>query len=175
MSLVVRSPAKINWTLRVVGRRRDGYHEIESLVSAVSLYDELAFSPRTDSRFVLISDDPAVPTDERNLICRAAAIAAREAAEPTGLDCRLTKRIPIGGGLGGGSSNGAATLLALNRLWSLNWPTERLLTEAGRLGSDVPFFILGGTAVIAGRGEQVRPARLPWRGWIVLLMPGFSV
>ena len=175
MSLVIRSPAKINWTLRVLGRRDDGFHEIESLVSAVSLYDELAFSFRDDTGFVLTCDDPTIPTDERNLISRAVAIARPEAAEPRGLTCHLSKRIPVGGGLGGGSSNGAAALVALNQLWSLNWSREQLMSAAARLGSDVPFFILGGTAVIAGRGERVSTASLPWQGWIVLMMPGFSV
>ncbi len=175
MSLVVRSPAKINWTLRVLARRADGYHEIESLMSAVSLCDELTFTPRDDSRFVLICDDPAIPTDDRNLILRAAAIAGRELSSPAGFECRLSKRIPAGGGLGGGSSNGAAALVAFNQLWSLGWSRGELMAAAARIGSDVSFFILGGTAIMSGRGEIVRPARLPWRGWIVLLMPGFSV
>lgn len=175
MGFVVKTPAKINWTLRVHGRRDDGYHEIESLVSAVTLYDELAFTPRGDSRFVLTCDDASVPTDARNLICRAAAILLPEASNPVGLDCRLVKRIPLGGGLGGGSSDAAATLLALNRVWSLDWPTDRLMAAAARIGSDVPFFVQGGTAVISGRGEHVRPAPLAWRGWVVLLLPGFPV
>jgi 4-diphosphocytidyl-2-C-methyl-D-erythritol kinase len=175
MDLVIRSPAKINWTLRVLGRRPDGYHEIESLVSAVTLYDELAFTSRTDGRFVLTCDQPAVPTDERNLICRAAGLISADAGPVGGLNCRLTKRIPVGGGLGGGSSNGASALRALNRLWGLNWPAGRLMDAAAKLGSDVPFFIRGGTALIRGRGEQVEPATLPWQGWIVLLLPELAV
>ena len=175
MDLVIRSPAKINWTLRVLGDRPDGYHEIESLVSAVTLYDELAFTSRTDGRFVLTCDAPNVPTDQRNLICRAAALMAADVGQVGGLQCRLTKRIPVGGGLGGGSSNAAAALRALNRLWGLDWSTERLMDAAAKLGSDVPFFLIGGTALIRGRGEQVRPATLPWRGWIVLMLPGLTV
>ncbi len=175
MSFVVKAPAKINWTLRVRGRREDGFHEIESLVSAVTLHDELTFTSRDDSRFVLTCDDPSVPTDANNLVCRAAALLSPEAADPVGLDCRLAKRIPIGGGLGGGSSDAAATLLALNRLWSLNWSVDRLTAAAARIGSDVPFFVRGGTAVISGRGEHVRPTPLGWRGWIVLILPGFPV
>jgi len=175
MGLVVRAPAKINWTLRVLGRREDGYHEIESLVLAVTLYDELAFSPRGDGRFVLTCDDPGLPTDDGNLICRAAAVMASEVSGQVGLNCRLTKRIPVGGGLGGGSSDGAAALMALNRLWSLDWPKERLMAAAARLGSDVPFFMAGGPAVIRGRGERVEPARLAWHGWIVLMLPDLAV
>lgn len=175
MGLVVRAPAKINWTLRVLGRREDGYHEIESLVSAVTLYDDLAFSQRSDGRFVLTCDHPHLPTDDRNLICRAAALMASEVSGPVGLDCRLTKRIPVGGGLGGGSSDGAAALVALNQMWSLGWPKERLMAAAARLGSDAPFFIVGGSAVIRGRGERVEPIRLPWHGWIVLMLPALAV
>ncbi|HSW47386.1 MAG TPA: 4-(cytidine 5'-diphospho)-2-C-methyl-D-erythritol kinase [Phycisphaerae bacterium] len=176
MDLMVTAPAKINWTLRVLRRRDDGYHDIESLVSTVSLHDDLAFSPRHDARFVLTCDNPSVPTDESNLICRAATLLQSHAPPAaTGWNCRLSKRIPVGGGLGGGSSNGAAALIALNQLWSLGWSKERLMAAAAVLGSDVPFFILGGTAVIAGRGEQVRPTALPWHGCIVLMMPAFPI
>jgi 4-diphosphocytidyl-2-C-methyl-D-erythritol kinase len=175
MDLTVRSPAKINWTLRIIRRREDGFHELESLVSAVTLYDELAFSEVKGLDFALTCDTRGVPVDERNLIRQAASLLADEAPRAGGVTCRLTKRIPVGGGLGGGSSNAAATLKALNRLWSLDWPTERLHCLAGRLGSDVPFFLYGGSAVIRGRGERVEVVKLGWRGWIVLLLPGFSV
>jgi len=175
MGLTVRSPAKINWTLRIIRRREDGFHEIESLVSAVTLYDDLTFSPVKDSAFSLTCDTPDVPVDERNLIWQAASLLADEAPGAGGVTCRLTKRIPVGGGLGGGSSNAAAALKVLNRLWSLDWPTERLQSLASRLGSDVPFFLYGGSAVIRGRGERVEVVKLGWRGWIVLLLPGFSV
>jgi len=139
------------------------------------LYDDLVFTSRTDERFALTCDHPTVPTDERNLICRAAALMSAEAGPVGGLDCRLTKRIPGGGGLGGGSSNGASALRALNRLWGLNWSTERLMEAAAKLGSDVPFFVVGGTAVIRGRGERVEPTTLPWRGWVVLMLPELAV
>jgi 4-diphosphocytidyl-2-C-methyl-D-erythritol kinase len=91
------------------------------------------------------------------------------------ISCRLSKRIPAGGGLGGGSSNAAATLLALNRWWGLNWTQDELAELAAQLGSDVPLFLQRGSAIIGGRGEQVECIRLPWRGWIVLLLPGLSV
>ncbi len=171
----VLSPAKINWNLRVLYRREDGFHEIESLVSAVTLYDELLFSGRADSAHVLYCDHPDVPGDERNLICRAADLLANASGRKLGFDCRLTKRIPIGGGMGGGSSNGAVALMALNRLWGLGWPFERLAPLAAELGSDVSFFLNGRTAVIRGRGERVEPVELGWRGFVVLLLPGFSV
>lgn len=173
--VTVQSPAKINWTLRVVGRRPDGYHEIESLVSAVSLCDELVFTDRPDAAIELRCDQPGVPTDDRNLVVRAAKLLASDAGRTAGVTCRLTKRIPTGGGLGGGSSNGATALKTLNRLWKLDWPLDRLAPLAAMLGSDVPFFLTGGSAIMSGRGEHIRPIRLGWRGWIVLIMPGIAV
>jgi 4-diphosphocytidyl-2-C-methyl-D-erythritol kinase len=173
--LMVRSPAKVNWTLRVLGRRADGYHEIESLVSTVTLYDELRFAPRPDGRFELACDAADLPTGGENLIVRAADLLGRRAGCPSGAFCRLSKRIPLGGGLGGGSSNAAATLLALNRLWSIGWPRERLGQLGAELGSDVPLFLHGGTVLMRGRGERVEPVRLGWRGWIVLVCPRISV
>jgi 4-diphosphocytidyl-2-C-methyl-D-erythritol kinase len=175
LSLKVLAPAKINWNLRVLHRRGDGFHEIESLVTAVTLYDEIEFMPGHDSDRAVSCDDPAVPCDQSNLILRAAALLARASGCDFGCACRLSKRIPVGGGLGGGSSNGAAALLALNRLWKLNWPIESLSPLAAELGSDVSFFLHGGSAVIGGRGERVRPVQLGWQGWIALLMPDFGV
>jgi 4-diphosphocytidyl-2-C-methyl-D-erythritol kinase len=174
-ALSVRSWAKINWNLRVLCRRPDGFHEIESLVSAVTLCDDLTFSGRSDATFELTCDHPDVPTDEGNLIRRAAELLAGQADRDVGMRCHLTKRIPIGGGLGGGSSNAAATLVALNHLWSLNRTTEQLMETAAQLGSDVAFFVQGRTAVMSGRGERISPVSLGWRGYIVLLMPGLSV
>jgi len=176
--LKVRSPAKINWMLRVLRRREDGYHEIETLMSTVTLYDELIFTPRPDRDFSISCNRADVPTDGSNLVCRAAALLAAEVEENRALPgwhCRLLKHTPVGGGVGGGSSNAAATLRALNRLWSLDLPEERLAMLAGRLGSDVPFFLHEGTAVVYGRGERVRPIRLAWHGWIVLICPGYPI
>ncbi|HOA73218.1 MAG TPA: 4-(cytidine 5'-diphospho)-2-C-methyl-D-erythritol kinase [Phycisphaerae bacterium] len=174
-AVVVRSPAKINWTLQVAGKRPDGYHDIASLVSVVTLYDQLEFAPSPVPGVAVECDVPGLPTDGENLICRAARMMAERTNRSAGLRCRLTKRIPVGGGLGGGSSNAAATLLALRRLWQLDWPPNRLAELAAELGSDVSLFLEGGSAVISGRGERVRPARLGWTGWIVLIMPGLSV
>lgn len=180
MRETVRSPAKINWTLRVVRRREDGYHDIESLVCAVTLYDELTFSTRDDDRFILTCSNPSLPCDDHNLICKAATLLATEARpssplRPLGASCHLTKNIPVGGGLGGGSSNAAATLLTLNRLWGLDLPLDQLASLAAHLGSDVPLFLYGPAAVIRGRGELVQPVRLGWRIWIVLILPDFAI
>ena len=171
----VPSPAKINWNLRVIRRRPDGYHEIESLVSAVALYDHLIFTEGRVPGIELSCDDPHIPTDDRNLVCKAAKLLSQAAGHPLQLSCHLIKRIPVGGGLGGGSSNAAATLMALNRMWSLRWPRDRLLPIASVLGSDVPFFMFGNSAIMGGRGERIEPAPFIWRGWIVLLMPSFAI
>lgn len=171
----ILAPAKINWTLRVIGKRPDGFHEIESLVSTVTLYDELVFVAGNGPDLVLVCDAPGVPTDGSNLVSRAAQILAARCGRPCSGCCRLTKRIPAGGGLGGGSSNAAATLVALNQLWGLNWPRPRLVELAAELGSDVALFLERGSAVIGGRGEKVAPAKLGWRGWVLLMMPGLHV
>lgn len=172
--MTLRAPAKINWTLRVVGRRPDGYHEIESLVAPVSLFDDLELVRRDDGAVKLTCDAEGVPTDGRNLVVKA-ALALRDAAGVSaGVSCRLTKRIPSGAGLGGGSSDAASTLLGLNRLWGLNWPVERLMPPGAAVGSDVCLFLPGGPVLMTGRGERVRRA-VGWPGWVVLLLPGVEV
>ncbi|HXH84080.1 MAG TPA: 4-(cytidine 5'-diphospho)-2-C-methyl-D-erythritol kinase [Candidatus Tectomicrobia bacterium] len=153
--LVLDAAAKVNLTLEVLGRRPDGYHEIATVMQTVDLSDRLALEEADD--VTLTSTAPDLPTDERNLACRA-ALALREAAGVTrGVHIALNKRIPAAAGLGGGSSDAAAVLLGLNRLWRLNWPLPRLDEVAARLGMDVPFFLRGGAALATGRGERVTP------------------
>ena len=152
--MIVRSFAKINWSLRITGKRDDGYHELETVFQTVSLFDELAF--RESDTLSLTCDDLSIPTDDTNLILRAARAVNATAA----ID--LLKRIPAGGGLGGGSSNAVATLMTLA-------PDRDDLPEiALSLGSDVPFFLLGGTAYATGRGEVLTP--LPPMSEIPLLL-----
>lgn len=137
-----RSYAKINWALRITGRRPDGFHDLETVFQTISLHDELIF--RLGDALSLTCDDPTIPVDETNLVMRAARAVG---APPVAIELR--KRIPAGGGLGGGSSNAATTLLELGR--------ERLPEIALSLGSDVPFFLAGGTAYATGRGEVLTP------------------
>jgi 4-diphosphocytidyl-2-C-methyl-D-erythritol kinase len=158
----VRSHAKINWALRILGRRPDGYHDLETLFQTISLHDTLTIRESDELR--LTCDDPSIPTDGSNLILRA----VRALGVPP-VDIELTKRIPAGGGLGGGSSNAAATLVALARMFSID---ERVLHEiALSIGSDVPFFLVGGTAYATGRGEELvvlpPPSPIP----LLLLFP----
>ncbi|HVT45377.1 MAG TPA: 4-(cytidine 5'-diphospho)-2-C-methyl-D-erythritol kinase [Thermoanaerobaculia bacterium] len=150
--ITVRSHAKINWLLRVLGRRDDGYHDIETIFQSISLHDRITI--REAPSLELRCDDPSIPAGEQNLVVRAwRALHDRHRIPPVAID--LGKRIPAGGGLGGGSSNAAATLRALSRLFAL--PADELPEIALALGSDVPFFLVGGTALGEGRGEMLEP------------------
>jgi 4-diphosphocytidyl-2-C-methyl-D-erythritol kinase len=156
MSFTLPSFAKINLHLEVLGKRDDGLHELVTVFQTVSLCDELTFE-RTESGLEMQCDNPELPVDETNLVMRAGAELRRKTVVELGARISLRKRIPIGGGLGGGSSNAAVALVGLSRLWELNSTSEQLETIAKDLGSDVPFFLHGGTAVGSGRGEIIRP------------------
>jgi 4-diphosphocytidyl-2-C-methyl-D-erythritol kinase len=170
------APAKVNLILRVLDRRPDGYHNLWSLLHTVGLNDELLIQVRDVPGAISIQcDDPRLPTDGRNLVVRAAAMVLDRARLRTGLNIRLVKRIPVAAGLGGGSTDAAATIAGLNRLLKLNWSIEEM-AQAGRLlGSDVPFFFFAPSAQVAGRGDQVYRVTVPGARWIVLLNPGFPV
>jgi 4-diphosphocytidyl-2-C-methyl-D-erythritol kinase len=173
--LVARCPAKINLGLRVLGLRQDGYHEIVTLFQAIDLWD--ALEAVEADRLSLTVDDPSVPADESNLVLRAARLlqARIPGASGRGAELRLRKRIPAGGGLGGGSSDAAGALAVLDALWSLELPPGTLRALAGELGSDVPFFLDGGTAIGTGRGERVTPlSPIPERP-LVLGFPPFAL
>ncbi len=171
----IKAPAKINLTLAVLGKRPDGFHELESWVVRIDLCDVLDFAASDDWSLAVNSRDPAVTNDEQNLVSRAAAALARHAERPRTAHISLTKFIPAGAGLGGGSSDAAATLRGLNQLWGLNWPDERLAEIAAELGSDVPFFLGPPSAVMRGRGERIEPAPFDFQGWIGLIIPFFNL
>lgn len=181
----VFSPAKINLFLAVTGRRADGYHELVSVVAPLTFGDELAAEtggerPETGTQFSLACDDPQVPVDGSNLVLKAAEAFAVATGWRTAVSFRLTKRIPVGAGLGGGSSNAIAALRALNQLTGAGLGHDALLALAAGLGSDCPLFLAGGPVVMRGRGEQVEalPAgaarRLHDRS-VLLFKPGFGV
>ena len=161
--VTVRCPAKLNLFLEVLGRRPDGYHEIETVMQAVTLYDEIELSARADGQIVLKCSDPDLPAGPGNLAWMAADVLRRAVGLEAGVSIALEKRIPHGAGLGGGSSDAAGVLAGLNELFDLALSRERLAALAGELGSDVPFFLKGGTALCRGRGEDVRsvPAARP--------------
>jgi len=168
--ITIQAPAKLNLSLAVLARRPDGFHEIESLMVPVTLHDTLSFEVATDpdlrlavrfgGRLARPEAAPLrrdVPTDDSNLVVRAARLLAAEAGETRGLDIDLVKEIPSGAGLGGGSSDAAAALLGAAQAWGIDWPRARLADLAARLGSDVPFFLVGGPAIASGRGEALVP------------------
>jgi 4-diphosphocytidyl-2-C-methyl-D-erythritol kinase len=150
--------AKVNLGLRVLDKRDDGYHNIESVLQTVSLADELEIAKQGQD-IVISSDNPDVPTDGSNLCYKAAKLFIEETRDPCGLALHIKKRIPVGAGLGGGSSDAASVLTGLNILFSGGLTLERLRDMALHIGSDVPFFLEGGTSLIGGRGERIEPIR----------------
>ena len=167
------APAKLNLFLHVTGRRADGYHLIETVFELIDWADTIDLRLREDGAIVRVDPLPGVPADQ-DLAMRAARLLARRSGTRLGVEISVDKRLPIGGGLGGGSSDAATTLLALNRLWALGWPAARLADVALELGADVPFFIRGRSAYATGIGERLRPLALPPR-WYVILTPARGV
>ena len=149
--------AKINWALRVLGRRRDGFHELRTIFQTVTLHDKLKFAARSDGQLQLTCDSPDIPVDESNLILRAAIVLQAQYGVCKGASIHLEKVIPVEGGLGGGSSNAAMALLGLSYLWDIKTNKQELTLMGASLGADVPFFLTGGTALGTGLGIDVRP------------------
>lgn len=174
MRLSVPSFAKITWMLEVLGPRPDGYHEIRAVLQTVDLADTLHFEP-TEGRIEVSCSHPDVPEGEGNLVFRAAHVLQRARGIRAGVRVRIEKRIPVAAGLGGGSSNAAITLLALGRLWDVALEPDEVLQLGRTLGSDVPFFFFGGTALAVGRGDEVYPLPEVQAEYLLLAHPGFAV
>ena len=176
--MLYRAPAKLNLFLHIIGRRADGFHNLETVFQLVDLCDTLTITVRRDGRIVRDPppDDPllAAMPDEDDLTVRAARLLQRESGTGFGASIHVHKRIPAGGGLGGGSSDAATVLLALNQQWGLAYSTERLAQLGLALGSDVPVFIHGRNAFGSGRGEVLTPVALPVR-WFLIAQPPVSV
>jgi 4-diphosphocytidyl-2-C-methyl-D-erythritol kinase len=172
----VLAPAKINLSLRVLARRSDGFHEIETFIAPISLCDEIRIERRSGKQKIAFRcDDPSVPKGEDNIVVRAAKVFFKETKISSGVSIELKKKIPHGAGLGGGSSDAASTLLALNELFETSLPREALAKMAEMIGSDVPFFIFQSAAVCKGRGELVSPTRFRKQLSVLLLKPEFGV
>ena len=172
-SLALPSFAKTNWILKILGLREDGFHELRTVFQMLDLRDELMLRVTTDPEIRIRVHGRAAPAGPENLVCRAARLLKRRAGVSAGAEMTLTKRIPLGAGLGGGSGNAAATLLALNQLWDCGLSLSGLTALASELGSDVAFFLRGGSALGEGRGELITP--LPDLGRpvdMMLLYPG---
>lgn len=166
-ALKVRSYAKVNLGLEVLGQREDGYHELRTLFQTIDLHDDITL--RRAEGVSVRCDHPLVPSDGSNLAVRAAEELRRRAGRQDGVAIEIRKRIPVGGGLGGGSSNAAAVLLGLDRLWRLGLGPDGLHGIAARLGADVPYFLLGGTALGLARGDEVYSLRRQIRGHVVVV------
>jgi len=174
--ITVFAPAKINLILRILDRRPDGFHNLWSIMQTVALEDEVQIRLRADRQDIqLRCDATQLAADQSNLVYRAAAEVLERAHHAIGLDIELRKRIPMGAGLGGGSSDAAATIIGLNRLLRLEWSPKQMAAVGQSLGSDVPFFLFAPSAFVAGRGETVRPIVVEGARWVVLVNPGFGV
>ena len=171
------APAKLNLFLHVIGRRDDGYHLLQSVFQLIDLHDTLHFRLRQDHAIVRSTEIDGV-TAEQDLTVRAARLLQTEARarglDVAGVEIAIEKRLPMGGGIGGGSSNAATTLIALNQLWGTGLSRAELMRLGLALGADVPFFLGGGNAFVQGVGEQLTPIQTPER-WFVLIHPGVSV
>lgn len=172
-TLTLPAPAKLNLWLHITGRRPDGYHELETVFQFLDHGDELSFALRDDGQIHLHTEIEAVPHDS-NLIVRAARMLKAQSGTSLGADIWLDKVLPMGGGIGGGSSDAATTLLALAHLWQLDWDEDRLATLGLALGADVPVFVRGHAAFAQGVGEQLTPVD-PEEPWYVVLVPQVSV
>lgn len=175
----IRARAKINLFLQILGKRPDGYHDLRTLMQEINLSDELIFKKAVGEIIKISCSDRNLPVNQGNLVYRAAEILKKEAwgkgLKTSGLQIHIRKNIPVGAGLGGGSSDAAATLKALNVLWELRFTAKKLAEIGSRIGSDVPFFIYGGTALASGRGEKLNkwPDLPSFR--LVLIKPFFSI
>jgi len=173
-AMQVLAPAKINLSLKILGRRSDGFHEIETLIAPISLYDKIDIDRQ--SRWIDFScDDPTVPSGDENLIVRAAKAFFERTKISGGVTIKLQKQIPHGAGLGGGSSDAATTLRALNELFETKLSREELVTLGSTIGSDVSFFLFESAAICKGRGEIVSPTKLKKKLSILLCKPAFLV
>lgn len=171
----IRSFAKINLGIEVLRKREDNYHDIRTLFQAIDFFDALEFHLTDRDKIVLSGKDNTIPWDERNVIFQAAQLLKKRFLPDGGVEINVAKNIPAGKGLGGGSSNAAVTLYALNELWSLGLSDEELQRVAGKLGADVPFFLKGGLCLGEARGDAVTPLPDLPRLYCVLALPSFSI
>ena len=174
MRLRIKSPAKVNIFLRILNKREDGFHNLQSILQMIDLYDIITFE-KGGSGITLDSNSKDIPLDADNIVVRAALLLREKKGIREGVHIVLEKNIPVSAGLGGGSSNAAATLIALNKLWGLGYGMDELILLGSSLGSDVPFFFNGPAAFVEGRGEIVCPVRPGKSRWLVLVNPGIKV
>lgn len=173
-TLHLESPAKVNLRLEILKKREDGYHEIRTILQKISLHDTLHFSLKRSRGIRITTDHPGLPTGKRNLVYQAIRSMLERLDYEGGIDVVIEKRIPLGAGLGGGSSNAATALKALNELLKMNLSRKELTETGAKIGADVPFFLFEGPAIGSGIGERLRKITLPTL-WYILIYPDFEV
>lgn len=173
--MIVKAPAKINLYLEIINKRPDGYHNIESVMHTVSLFDILEFTELQEDKIELVCDNADLTDTKKNLVYKAAEKVKEKYNITTGVKIKLTKNIPMGAGLGGGSSDAAATIVALNKIWKINDDIKILELLGASLGADVPFFMTGGTAKISGIGDIVEKINTKLNCDFVLVKPNFGI
>lgn len=175
MDIIEKAPAKINLGLDALYKRQDGYHELEMVMASVDLADRLTFETINENKIIIDTNNSFLPLDRRNHVYQAAELLKRTYQQSKGIKIHIEKRIPVAAGLAGGSSDCAATLRGLNRLWELNLSNDRLAELGCQIGSDVPYCIEGGTAFVTGRGEKIEMLPAMPQCWVVLVKPKMSV
>jgi len=173
--VTVHAPAKVNLILRILDRRPDGYHNLWSIMHTVALEDAVTMRASSQRGIRLVCNVGGLSVDHTNLVWRAASAVLDRAQLSVGVDIELYKRVPMGAGLGGGSSDAAATILGLNQSLQLGWSREKMAEVGQALGSDVAFFLFAPSAIVSGRGESVRPVTIEGGRWIVLVKPTFEI
>lgn len=176
MEITEKAPAKINLGLDVIGKRSDGYHELDMIMTSIDLADRITVRELKNEHVIrLQSNSSFVPLNKKNHAYKAAMVLKKTFGIKTGVEIYIDKKTPVAAGLAGGSSDAAATLRALNQLWQLNLATPELAKLGEQIGSDVPYCVYGQTARVTGRGEHVRPIENPKKFWVVLVKPSFGV
>ncbi|WP_338471269.1 4-(cytidine 5'-diphospho)-2-C-methyl-D-erythritol kinase [Niallia sp. XMNu-256] len=175
MKLLVKAPAKINLSLDVLHKRPDGYHEVEMIMTTIDLADRLELTLLDRDEIYIVSHNRFVPDDQRNLAYQAALLLKKRYAVKKGVVIRIEKTIPVAAGLAGGSSDAAATLRGLNKLWNLHLSMDELARIGAEIGSDVSFCVYGGTALAKGRGEKIKHLPAPPTCWVILAKPYIGV
>ncbi|WP_237982467.1 4-(cytidine 5'-diphospho)-2-C-methyl-D-erythritol kinase [Bacillus thuringiensis] len=175
MKLLVKAPAKINLSLDVLGKRQDGYHEVKMIMTTIDLADRLELMELAEDRIEILSHNRYVPDDQRNLAYQAAKLLKEKFNVKKGVSITIEKTIPVAAGLAGGSSDAAATLRGLNKLWNLGLTIDQLAELGAKIGSDVSFCVYGGTAIATGRGEKIEHIKTPPSCWVILAKPHIGV
>ena len=175
VKIIEKAPAKINLALDVLNKRSDGYHEVRMIMSTVDFADRIELEHVSGDRIVLYSTSSYIPEDQRNLAYQAADIMKKQFEIDSGVGIKIIKKIPVAAGLAGGSSDAAATIRGLNRLWNLKLSVRELMAIGEKIGSDVPFCIRGGTALATGRGEKIKMLPAPPPCWVLLAKPNISI